>query len=59
VTKKVAVVSYPIYHSYKLQPFLRKRLKAEQILILDLSDYVGTRGGDFRIHDISQGNRRL
>ncbi len=48
MTKKVAIVSYPVHYSYKLQPFL-KRLKAEQRLILELLDYIRIKGGDVRL----------
>ncbi len=50
--KKDKAVSCPVYHSYKLQPFLRKRLKAEQRLISELSDYnKSIKGGDFRCNN--------
>jgi hypothetical protein len=40
------MVSYPVYYSYKLQPFL-KRLKAEQRLISDLLNYYRYKGRGF------------
>ncbi len=48
MTKKVAIVSYLVYHSYNYRRFLRKRLKAR--INIGTFGYIDIKDGDFYLN---------